>query len=69
MGRSGQAVELGPTPIGEEDCRFLEEIVRKERPETTIETGFAFGFSGLTLIGIMLDIGMENPRHTAPDPC
>lgn len=77
VGKKGKRIDAFPTGLTEKAGRVLAELTRVEGCATTIETGFALGFSASFLIEGMLEgrQGTESGeqdrreiRHVAIDP-
>ena len=64
----GEPREVGLTGLRDEQGRALARLVEREAPERTLETGFAFGLSGLWIVLGALRGGARAPRHLAVDP-
>jgi predicted O-methyltransferase YrrM len=67
-GKSGKTIEFGKTPIRAAQDQTLIDAIVQERPERTLETGFAYGFSTLLFCKSMLENGTQAPQHVAIDP-
>ena len=65
---NGARRELAQTAMRREQGEELQRLVREAGARRTIETGFAFGMSGLHMVKGMLDGGCDSPRHFAMDP-
>ncbi len=68
MGRSGETRDIFPTGLRRAAGERLYETVLQEGATRTIETGFAFGLSGLFICKALLAGGGEGARHVAADP-
>jgi predicted O-methyltransferase YrrM len=68
VGRRGGRFEVHPTGIDPMRGEQLRQIVAKEAPAATIETGFGYGLSSLFVCQGLLDSGRESFRHVVMDP-
>jgi predicted O-methyltransferase YrrM len=68
VGRTGTEFKVYPTGLVREKGDELCALVAAERPETTIETGFAYGLSSLFICRGLMEAGREGFRHLAMDP-
>ncbi|HPF12989.1 MAG: class I SAM-dependent methyltransferase [Planctomycetes bacterium] len=65
---AGNLREVGVTAMRRQQGEELQRLARELGAARTIETGFAFGASGLHLVQGMLDAGHDAPTHVAMDP-
>lgn len=63
---SGQIHDLETAGVAQSTGLLLYNLVREYRPRTTIETGFAFGYSTLYILQALTDNGVG--VHEAIDP-
>ncbi len=68
LDEAGQVREVGHTAMRRAQGEDLQRLARELQATRTIETGFAFGASGLHMVQGMLEGGCENPHHVAMDP-
>lgn len=67
-GDSGRALDALPVGLSPEESAYLTEFARSRGVGSTIETGFAYGLSGLSLCLAMIQQGLDAPCHVAMDP-
>jgi len=67
-GRTGKRFDVSPMSVDPKRGERLRQIVQKEAPDGTIETGFGYGLSSLFICQGLLDSGRETFRHVVMDP-
>lgn len=63
---NGEVIKAGVSPIPREEGEFLQEIIRRLKPRTTLEVGLAFGVSALYVCDALAEVQAE--RHIVIDP-
>jgi predicted O-methyltransferase YrrM len=67
-GESGRSFDLWPTGFRERDGHAMRDLAVEADVTRTIETGFAYGLSGLFLCDALLRVGNPDAVHVAIDP-
>jgi cephalosporin hydroxylase len=68
VGKSGKVFESRPALSTTRNLNEIVEILRRSRPENTLEVGMAFGGSSLIFTDVGRAVCTGSYRHTAIDP-